>query len=95
MNQLVKYTLIVIAANLLFAALLLIPFFLSRGEEQAAYFFLWFFVHGIAMVVQFVTALVFIINKTRTKLGQAVLIALGILLLVGLGVCGGLVFFSY
>ncbi len=95
MKQLVKTSLIAILANLVFAGLFLIPFFVSGVAERGDYFFRWLLLHSLALLIQFVVALILIIQGKRRILGQGMLIASGIIVLIGLSVCGGLILFSY
>ena len=93
MNKVVKYLLITLGINLGAATLLALPILSSKGEDGLVWLLLDAVVMGIALLVQLIVGIVWAAGSTKRQLGQAMLIAVGIVFVVGLSVCTGGAFF--
>lgn len=89
MNKLVKKTLIAIGLNLLLLFLFALPLINNRDGDALGPFLVMLMFFGLSLFVQLIVAIVFISGEKRKETGKAMLLALGILLLIGLSVCGG------
>ena len=91
MNKVFKYVLISIGLNILFVGLCLLIFtVLTNGSDSIGGAIGAFFMIVISLLVQLVVSVFFITNPNKKQLGQGMLIAVGIILLIGFSVCGGL-----
>lgn len=89
MNKLVKKTLLAIGLNLLTLLLLALPLINNRNGDALGPFLVMLMLFGLALLVQLIVAIVLVSGEKRKETGKAMLLALGILLLIGLSVCGG------
>jgi hypothetical protein len=89
MSKFVKVLLIALAANIGTAALLCLPLLFAKGEDGLGWMLLAFFGMCLALLVQLIVGIVFAAGATRRETGKGLLVAVGILLLIGLSVCGG------
>ena len=89
MNPLVKKTLLAIGLNLLTLFLFALPLINNRSGDALGPFLVMLMLFGLALFAQLIVAIVFISGEKRKETGKAMLLALGILLLIGLSVCGG------
>ena len=89
MSKFVKTLLIVLGANIGAAVLLCLPILSAKGEDGLAWLVLAFIVVGLALLVQLVIGIVFAAGTSRRETGKGMLVGVGILLLIGLSVCGG------
>ena len=84
MKSFPKYTLIAVALNLL----VILAVILIGAKEGLEGFFLGFMIAGIFIVIEIIAAL-FMLAKEEMKIyGQAMLLSLGIILLIGFSWCG-------
>lgn len=91
MSNRTRYTLIALGLNLLTGVLMLVPFLLFTDSDSAVTWAVCLlFFTGISVAVQIITGIIFAAGNKRKALGQSMLLAIGIILLVGLSVCGSM-----
>ena len=88
MSKFVKALLITLAANIGAAAILCAPILVSK-EDPTGWILLAFVIVGLALVIQFIMGIVFVAGNDRKETGKGMLLAVGIILLIGLSICGG------
>lgn len=89
MNKFGKTLLTVLAANIGFAALFCLPMLSARGDNQIFWLMLALIVVGLVLFIQLIIGIIFTTNSQRKEVGKAMLGGVGILLLIGLSICGG------
>jgi len=89
MSKFVKTLLITIAANTGVAALLCIPIFNAKGEDGIGWLVGGLVILGLALLVQLVIGIAFVAGTQNKETGKGMLLAVGIILLIGLSICGG------
>ena len=94
MSKFVKTLLITLAINIGVGGLLCLPVFTSRSDEGLSWLLLAFGVVGTGLVVQLIIGIVFVASEPRRETGKGILLAVGILLLIGLAVCTSMAFGS-
>jgi hypothetical protein len=62
---------------------------LFTGNDSLGWLIYSFIFFIISLVIQLIVGLAYIVNKRKQELGQAMLLSVGIILLVGFSVCGG------
>jgi hypothetical protein len=89
MGPLTRLTLICFGLNLLAGAVLATPlFFLRTGDAGIYWGMALLVIAALSLLTQLVIGIVLVVQQRRRILGQAMLLAVGILLLIGLSVCG-------
>lgn len=92
MSPLKRYVWMVLGYNLLAGVVLLLPFLFLRTGDGAVYWgFFLLLIAALSLSVQLVVGIVFAIGTRKRPMGQALLLSVGIILLVGLSVCGAMV----
>jgi len=89
MSKFVKTLLITIAANIGAGFLLCIPLFSAKGEDGLGWLLGAFAIMGFALLVQLIIGIAFVAGNSHKETGKGMLLAVGIILLVGLSICGG------
>jgi hypothetical protein len=93
MNQRTRYTWISLGLNLALGILISLPLLVLMKEGDAlGYLVGVIFFMPISLLVQLIVGIIFIRSSKRKIMGQAMLLAVGIILLVGLSVCGNIWF---
>jgi len=88
MSKFAKALLITLAANIGAAAILCVPILMSK-KDVLGWLLLAFVIMGIALVIQLIMGIVYVAGNDRKETGKAMLVAVGILLLIGFSICGG------
>jgi hypothetical protein len=57
------------------------------GDAKLTWGFLLLIIAAVSLLIQFITAIVYINNAEKKEIGQGMLISVGIILLIGLAVC--------
>ncbi|MBS1564187.1 MAG: hypothetical protein JST39_07345 [Bacteroidetes bacterium] len=92
MSKFVKALLIVLLGNIALALVFVLPMFMAKGEDGLAWLVLGLVVMGLALLVQLILGIVFVAGQTKKEIGKALLVGTGLLLIIGLSVCGGAAF---
>ena len=83
MNRFYKYLLIVTSVDILVIIILLS--IVGNSLEAAL---LWLLLSGILMLIQLIVGISLTYNTKREELGKALLASIGLVLLIGLSICG-------
>lgn len=78
--------------NLLAGVIGVIPF-TFLGEAAITWGFILIIIAVVSLLVQLIVALVYIANPARAKIGQAMLLSVGIYILIGFTVCSPMLLF--
>jgi hypothetical protein len=89
MKKFTKDTLISIGLNFLSVILLLSPVYLNLANDSLSWAIGAFFILVLSLCIQLIVGLVFLVNENKKLIGQAMLLALGIIILIGFSICGG------
>ena len=93
MNKVVKMMLIILGINLAAAGLLSLPLFFSKGEDGLGWLLVGFVLMGVALLVQLIAGIAMAAGSRRPETGKGMLLAVGIIFLIGLSVCSGTMLF--
>lgn len=89
MSPRTRLTLICFGLNLLAGAVLCTPFLFLQTGDAGIYWGMALLVFAcLSLLVQMIIGIVFVTQPRRRLLGQSMLLAVGIILLIGLSVCG-------
>lgn len=92
MSPYVRYILIILGLNILAGALLFIaPPLLGHDGMEDSLFVLLILLPAM-LLLQLITGIVLLFYKRHNMLGQALLLSMGVILLIGLSVCGVIAF---
>lgn len=90
MNSFWKKFLKSIGINILGAGVLCLPFvFISDQNQALGWLLIAFIIIAIALFIELITGLIFIVDTRQKELGQAILLTVGVILLIGFSVCSG------
>lgn len=91
MNSFWKKFLKIFGLNFLAGFVLFLPVFFISNENEAAlgWMLIAFILAAILLFVQFVVAFTFILGEKKKELGQAMLLTVGVIVLIGFSVCSG------
>jgi len=89
MNKFSKYTILAILLNVVFIILLVSPVYLGLTKDALSALIFAFAIAVISICIQFIVGLTFLQNEKRKPLGQAMLMAIGIMVLIGFSLCSG------
>ena len=87
MNKLVKYILIIFAADIILFILFLLPSFIIQGHDSLGPAIAGLLLIGLSLLIQLVAGLIFLNNEKKRDIGQALLLITGIFFLIGFSVC--------
>jgi hypothetical protein len=73
--------------NILAGVISLLPFLFLEGDAIFSWGFLVLIIAAVSLLLQLITAIVYINNAEKKEIGQGMLISVGIILLIGLTVC--------
>lgn len=88
MNKFLKYTLIAFSANALLTILFSIPYLQSKELGTAIGGTIFLFIASIiSLLIQALVGLSFLSNEQKKSIGQAMLLTVGMILLIGCSLC--------
>jgi hypothetical protein len=90
MNNVAKYTLITIGLNILSVLVLTIPLMFLNNEVSFGLLMVALFAIPVSLILQIVFGISYAVGKTKKDLGKGMLLGVGIILLIGLSVCGSM-----
>jgi hypothetical protein len=91
MKKFIVYLLIVLGLNVLSFFVFAIPMYFSKNQNTETGSFIFALVlFAISLFIQFIVAFILINGQKKKELGKAMLLAVGIIFLVGLSFCSGL-----
>jgi hypothetical protein len=92
-KKVVKTMLITVAINLAVGTLLVIPAITTGGSRDSLGWALTaLFVIGGGLLIQLITGIALSAGKEKKQTGQGILLAVGVILVIGLAVCSTIVF---
>lgn len=95
MHSQTRLMLICLGLNLLAGAVLCTPFLFLQSDDAGIYWGLALLVvAALSLLVQLIIGIVFVTQPRHRPFGQAMLLAIGIILLIGLSVCGSMLPFA-
>jgi hypothetical protein len=92
MSKVLRYTVTAVLANILLAFLWLIPSNYAKNEDGLGWIIIGFIISGMALFIQLILGIIFAVGQNKKDLGKGLLLATGICLLIGLSVCGVMLF---
>lgn len=88
MNRVTKYTLIAIGLNVLAGLLLAAPFLFVKNEDWVmGWLVVMLLLHVLSLAIQFIVGIVLANREGKKDMGKGMLLAVGIILLIGFSVC--------
>lgn len=92
MSQRTRYILIIVGLNLFIGFLLFLLMTVAGSDSLEKMAFILLFIIPAMLLLQLIAGIVLALGKRRKALGQALLLSIGAILLIGLSVCGAIAF---